>query len=182
MVWRRLRSPPVGGLDEFRETAAVGCHRAGLGSGTVLDLFPLTVLPRRFSPGRDLAAGDNHRQPLELWAAFFCSADNHLCLGGHACSPTKRLDWWTLGGTVRGGSRWLHCLDEESSQAFRIITSDRFLLHLRRVCFRHGLTVYTDGILQGLELVPAVSILCFWSSPGGSRPGGPFFPWPALGK
>src|SRR5216683_2328787 len=115
MVSRRPRSPPpVRGLDECRETAAVGWH---------------------------LAAGDNHRQPLELWAAFFCSADDHLCLGGHACPPAKRLDCWTMGRVVRGRSRWLHYLDEESSQAFRSITSDRLLLRLRRICLCHGVAV-----------------------------------------
>src|SRR5216683_4255468 len=142
MVSRRPRSPPpVRGLDECRETAAVGWHPAGLEPGTVPDLFPLTILRRRFSPGRDLAAGDNHRQPLELWAAFFCSADDHLCLGGHACPPAKRLDCWTMGRVVRGRSRWLHYLDEESSQAFRSITSDRLLLRLRRICLCHGVAV-----------------------------------------
>src|SRR6266849_5175885 len=53
MVSRRPRSPPpVRGLDECRETAAVGWHPAGLEPGTVPDLFPLTILRRRFSPGR----------------------------------------------------------------------------------------------------------------------------------
>src|ERR1700719_3646320 len=170
------------GLDEFRGTAAVGWHRAGLGPGAVLDLFPLTILPRRFFPGRDTAAGDNHRQPVELWAAFFYSADDHLCLGRHACSPAKCLDCWTLGRVVRGGSRWLLCLDEQSSPAFRIVTSDRPLLRLHCVCLRHGVGVSTDGNLQGSEPVPSFSILRCGRSPGHSLPGGSFFPWSALGK
>ena len=40
-----------------------------------------------------------------LWnyePAFFCSADDYLCLGGDACPPAKRLDSWTLGRAVRG--------------------------------------------------------------------------------
>ena len=36
MVWPRPRSPPVRGLDEFRETAAVGWHR---GLGLILALY-----------------------------------------------------------------------------------------------------------------------------------------------
>ena len=92
---------------------------------------------------------------------------------------------WTIGRWVvlsAGAVVGLHCLDEDSPQAFRIIPSDRFLLHLRRVCLRHRFSVDTDGVPQGFEPVSPFSILRFGGSPGRSWPRGPFFPWTALGK
>src|SRR6202521_3262427 len=181
MVWPRLRFPARRGLDEFLETTAMGWDRVGLQPGTLFGLYPFAILRRRNRPGRDPAAGGNCRQPLELWTAFFYSANDHFCLGWHECPFARRRDRWALGRASCGGAGWLYCLDKGSPQAFPIDTSDLFLFHLRRICIRHCFSVYPDGIPQGFEPRPSFSLLCRGCSHGHSWPGRPFFPWGGLG-
>src|ERR1019366_8434266 len=63
MVWPRPRSPPLRGLDEFREAAAVDWHRDGRGRrpDPVFFLSTFAVLRQRFSAGRGLDVGGPQR-------------------------------------------------------------------------------------------------------------------------